>query len=118
MNQLEREDLLNGLERFPSIAKQDILASAHTSNPEFWSKQAEARRKQYDELVESIEKVGVDETVELALGWYSKIPALHEEPEFGEPELRGYKQALEAFFKAVGIDKSRVVESKAVAEGE
>jgi len=109
MKQQEREDLLNGLERFRSIAKQDILASVQTSNPEFWSKQAEARRKQYDDLVESIEKVGVDETVKLALGWYNKMPALENIPEFGEPELRGYKQALEAFFKAVGIEKPEAI---------
>jgi hypothetical protein len=103
MNYNEREDLLKGLERFRSIAKQDILASAHTSNPEFWAKQAEARRSQYDQLVESIEKSGIDDTVELARKLYSQLPNLTDVPEFESPDIRGYKSALEAFFTAVGI---------------
>ena len=105
MNHLECEDLLKGLERFRSIAKQDILASEHTNNPEFWAKQAEARRNQYDKLVKSITEKGVDETIILAQDWYEKLPELKNELEYSNPETRGYKQALEAFFKAVGISK-------------
>ena len=54
MIHLAREDVLRGLERFRSIAKQDFLASNLTDNPEFWATQAAARREQYDKLIELV----------------------------------------------------------------
>lgn len=112
MIHLAREDVLRGLERFRSIAKQDFLASNLTDNPEFWANQATARREQYDRLIEMVKASGVPAAVEQAVEWYSMIPPLHEEPEFSHPELRGAKQALEVFFKAVGIDRKTIREAR------
>ncbi|MCR4427396.1 MAG: hypothetical protein NUW23_14635 [Firmicutes bacterium] len=112
MIHLAREDVLRGLERFRSIAKQDFLASTLTDNPEFWSTQAKARRDQYDRLIEIIESSGVPRAVEIALEWYNDLPVLHDEPEFSQPEVRGQKQALEAFFKAVGIDRRTIRDAR------
>lgn len=112
MIHLAREDVLRGLERFRSIAKQDFLASNLTDNPEFWAAQATARREQYDKLIEIVRTSGVPAAVEQAVEWYSEIPSLHEAPEFSEAELRGSKQALEVFFKAVGIDRKTVREAR------
>jgi hypothetical protein len=112
MIHLAREDVLRGLERFRSIAKQDFLASNLTDNPEFWATQAAARREQYDKLIELVKSAGVPAAIEKAVEWYSAIPPLHDEPEFSHAELRGTKQALEVFFKAVGIDRKTIREAR------
>ncbi|HAI85516.1 MAG TPA: hypothetical protein DCL63_00820 [Firmicutes bacterium] len=112
MIHLAREDVLRGLERFRSIAKQDFLASNLTGNPDFWAAQAAARREQYDRLIEAIQESGVSGAVEQAIEWYNELPPLHEEPEFGKPDARGKKQALEVFFKAVGIDRRTIRDAR------
>ncbi|MEA4882239.1 MAG: hypothetical protein VB144_01025 [Clostridia bacterium] len=112
MIHLAREDVLRGLERFRSIAKQDFLASSLTENPEFWSAQAKARREQYDRLIEIVQSSGVPGAIEQGIEWYNELPLLHEEPEFSQPEARGRKQALEVFFKAVGIDRKTIKDAR------
>ena len=112
MIHLAREDVLRGLERFRSIAKQDFLASGLTENPEFWAAQAAARREQYDELISIIETSGVPRAIESAIECYNELPNLHDEPEFSEPETRGSKQALEFFFKAVGVDRRTIRDAR------
>lgn len=112
MIHLAREDVLRGLERFRSIAKQDFLASNLTNNPEFWAAQAAARREQYDRLIEVIQGTGVPGAVEKAMEWYNELPPLYEEPEFSQPDTRGRKQALEVFFKAVGIDRKTIRDAR------
>ena len=112
MIHLAREDVMRGLERFRSIAKQDFLASNLTNNPEFWAAQAAARREQYDRLIEAIQGTGVPGAVEQAMEWYNELPPLYEEPEFSQPDTRGKKQALEVFFKAVGIDRRTIRDAR------
>jgi len=50
--------------------------------------------------------------VEQAMEWYNELPPLYEEPEFSQPDTRGKKQALEVFFKAVGIDRRTIRDAR------
>ena len=71
MIHLAREDVLQSLERFRSIAKQDFLASNLTDNPEFWATQAAARRR-LDKLIELVKSAGVPAAIEKAVEWYAR----------------------------------------------
>lgn len=51
-------DALRALKKFKRLAKQDLLASEFTSEPEFWRGQAEARRATYDTLMGLVEEEG------------------------------------------------------------
>ncbi|MCL4515176.1 MAG: hypothetical protein M1379_06280 [Firmicutes bacterium] len=105
MIQVAKDDILRGLKKFKRLAKQDILASPLTSNPNFWSTQAEARRKTYDELMQAVERNGIEEAYELALRNYAKLPVVHSDGET-YPEVRGERQALEMFFVILGVDRA------------
>ncbi|MGE5575696.1 MAG: hypothetical protein ACM3TT_00685 [Syntrophothermus sp.] len=105
MIQVAKDDVLRGLKKFKRLAKQDILASPLTSNPDFWSKQAEARRKIYDELMQAVERDGIEEAYEMALRNYAKLPVVHSSEET-HPEVRGEKQAFEMFFTILGVEKA------------
>lgn len=103
-----RDDVLRGLKRFKRLAKQDLLASCKTSNPVFWQKQAEARREKYTQLMNVIERIGVDAACERALRDYAALPLVHSHG-MPDPVVSGHQQALEMFFQIVGIDdKSRL----------
>lgn len=99
-----KDDVLRGLKRFKRLAKQDLLASSKTSNPEFWEKQAEARREKYTQLMDIIERIGVDAACDRALKDYAALPLVHSQ-ETPDPVTSGYQQALEMFFKIVGVDE-------------
>lgn len=103
MIQVSRDDALKGLRRFKRLAKQDILASSLTPNPEFWRVQAESRRKTYDELIAMVENEGVTVAYEYALKQYRELRGYIE----GEtnPEYRGQGLAYELFLEAMGADK-------------
>ncbi|MDI3280911.1 MAG: hypothetical protein QJR13_06030 [Bacillota bacterium] len=98
-----REDVLNGLKRFKRLAKQDFLASSLTSDPAFWTAQAEARRQTYDELAELVSTAGVEEAYERAKEDYLKLISSHS-TQPPDPHLRGKEQALEMFFTLLGVD--------------
>ncbi|MDD2202645.1 MAG: hypothetical protein PHQ21_10025, partial [Firmicutes bacterium] len=59
-----------------------------------------------------IETSGVPRAIESAIEVYNELPNLYDEPEFGEPETRGRKQALEVFFKAVGVDRKTIRDAR------
>jgi hypothetical protein len=63
MNLISSEDILRGLESFRAIAKQDFLAAQLTENPEFWAKQATARRNTYDKLIDVVGSEGVESAI-------------------------------------------------------
>lgn len=101
-----KDDVLRGLKRFKRLAKQDLLASCRTSNPVFWEKQAEARRETYTQLMDLVERLGVDAACERALQSYAALPLVHSQGT-PDPEVSGKQQALEMFFEIVGIDEKR-----------
>ena len=47
-------DVLRALKKFLRLAKQDLLASEHTTEPAFWREQAQIRRQTYAWLVEGV----------------------------------------------------------------
>ena len=66
MIQVAKDDVLRGLKKFKRLAKQDLLASGVTSNPDFWRVQAESRRQKYSDLMELVEAKGGDLAFETA----------------------------------------------------
>lgn len=114
MNFISSEDILRGLESFRAIAKQDFLAAQLTENPEFWAKQATARRNTYDKLIGIVGSEGVESAVIFAKQWYQQLPAFHELPQMSSPEERGSKQALEIFFRACGVEKKDIRDTSSV----
>jgi hypothetical protein len=101
MNVLEKEDVIRGLEKCKRLAKQDLLASTLTSNPEFWNKQAEVRRETYGELIVLVQEKGIEAAKNYALKSFAKLP-----PQSGDlPEVRGQRQALKMFFTILGLDE-------------
>ena len=106
MFEVAKDDVLRGLKKFKRLAKQDLLASSLTSNPRFWSSQAEARRTMYDELMTAVEEKGVELAYRQAAKTYATLP-LHnlssvQEP---DPQITGKQQALEMFFTILGVNK-------------
>lgn len=100
-----KEDALKGLKKFKRLAKQDHLVSQLTSEPEFWSQQAEGRRKTYTKLMELIIEHGVDYAYRYALADYANLPFAFE-GDRGKPDIIGNRQALEMFFTILGVEYS------------
>jgi hypothetical protein len=101
MDTLGKEDVINGLKKCKRLAKQDLLASNLTSNPEFWNKQAETRRQTYSVLIDLVERKGIAAATDYALNSFAKLP-----PDNGDsPEIRGQRQALKMFFTILGFDE-------------
>ncbi|NMB38408.1 MAG: hypothetical protein GX994_02400 [Firmicutes bacterium] len=97
-----KEDVLKGLKKFKRLAKQDLLVSQLTSEPVFWTKQAEGRRKTYDRLMEIIDDQGVDHAYKSALKLYAELPFVFTD-EIEKAEIIGTSQALEMFFTMIGV---------------
>lgn len=95
------EDVLKALKKFKRLAKQDILASEQTPEPEFWRVQAEARRKVYDELMQLVQNEGVAAAYEEAKKAHAELP-LQRAGEAVPPEAGGRRQALELFLSLFG----------------
>ncbi|HHT27097.1 MAG TPA: hypothetical protein GXZ82_07630 [Firmicutes bacterium] len=101
MIRIAKDDVLRGLKAFKRLAKQDFLASPLTANPQFWSTQARARRREYDVLAQIVDKDGVEAAYDRALERYASLPHLALENE-SNPEILGQKQALDMFFMMLG----------------
>jgi hypothetical protein len=108
MIQVAKDDVLRGLKKFKRLAKQDLLASSLTSNPDFWRVQAETRREKYSELMELVDEKGVDLAYDIAAKEYAKLPLFDPEQRVA-PELRGLEQALEMFFTLLGISSTQML---------
>ena len=106
MCQVEGEDLVRALKRFKSLAKQDLLTSALTNDPLFWRTHAEARRNVYSRLLELIESSGVEEACVYACKRYQEA-RLSAGPD-QSPEQAGARQALEMFFRVIGVTPGRL----------
>lgn len=99
MFQVARDDVLLGLKRFRRLAKQDLLASAYTSNPEYWQRQAEARRETYARLMELVESDGVEAAYHWAMAKRSSLSP----PNTDDPTSSGQRQALDLFLALIGV---------------
>ncbi|NLJ24775.1 MAG: hypothetical protein GX354_05020 [Firmicutes bacterium] len=109
MIQVAKDDVLKGLKKFRRLAKQDLLASSLTSNPDFWRVQAETRRQKYSDLMELVDERGVDLAYELAVAEYAKLP-LFDSGEAIAPEAKGLEQALEMFFTLLGVGPAEMLD--------
>ena len=107
MIQVAKDDVLRGLKKFKRLAKQDLLASSLTSNPDFWKVQAESRREKYSQLMELVEAKGVGLALYNAAALYAKIP-LFGTHDSVDPQVRGTEQALEMFFTLLGMTSEQM----------
>jgi hypothetical protein len=111
------DDALRGLKRFKRLAKQDLLASPLTNNPRFWRIQAEARRSQYTELMNIVEKDGVEMAYCHAVGRYASLPrVISSDPDGLEPVFAGQKLALEMFFTMLGVTRQAALQAAAATK--
>jgi len=100
-----RDDILRGLKRFRRLAKQDILASPYAKDPDYWNRQAEARRAVYVELAQIVEREGADAAYRRAIEGYTALPLLRARE---SPGIAGKEQAYEMFFSLLGLDPKEV----------
>src|SRR5690625_3531083 len=102
-------DALRALKKFKRLAKQDLLASELTDEPQFWRRQAEARRATYDVLMRLVADEGVGAAHRYAVEQLAALPLFRSanaaDASAGDglsaPE-RGRKQALELFVSMLG----------------
>lgn len=110
MIQLSEDDVVKGLKRLKSLAKQDILASALAPDPKFWAEYASARKEEYEGLIELVNENGVEEAFSIASEEYEELKRAQAQGEGEEktnsPVLKGRLAALELFFKMLGADGS------------
>jgi hypothetical protein len=104
MVQVERDDILRALKGFKGIAKQDLLLIEQTPQTEYRKTHAEARREIYTKLIDLVECSGITEACVFALSEYHKVPDFIDE---NDPSLNGHLQALELFFKLIGVSPDK-----------
>ena len=105
MVQLNAEDIIRGLKRLKSLAKQDILISSRAPDPELWLKTATARKEKYEALITLVEEHGVQRAYQIALEDYASLVASVPPDSDGSlPCAKGEEQALEIFFKTLGLN--------------
>lgn len=104
MFQVNTEDVIRGLKRLKSLAKQDILISSRAPDPELWLKTATARKEKYEALIALIEEHGVQRAYQIALDDYVSLAGCL--PDAGERSCctSGEEQALEIFFRTLGVN--------------
>ncbi|MGI6037939.1 MAG: hypothetical protein ACOYD6_06890 [Limnochordia bacterium] len=105
MINVAKEDVLRGLKKFKRLAKQDLLASDMTSNPQFWREQAEARRNLYDRLMELVNTQGVEMAYRITSKEYAALPLDCLSTDTPDPDISGRQQAYELFFTILGVPK-------------
>jgi hypothetical protein len=112
MIEVSREDLVRALKRYKGLAKQDLLASELTPDPEYWRTHAESRRTEYKKLIELVENSGIEKACVYAFKTYQSLETGDEQGTIGES--KGREQAIELFFHIFGIDaeKLRVAKKK------
>ncbi len=115
MIRMAKDDVLRGLKRCKRLAKQDLLASSFTGNPQFWNRQAEARRELYGELMAVVEQNGVEQAYRLTVQRYAALPL--SVPADGEmdPTISGRRQALEMFLAILGVNGEDALKTRGEA---
>jgi hypothetical protein len=100
--QLNAEDVIRGLKRLKSLAKQDILISSRAPDPELWLKTATARKEKYEALITLVEEHGVQRAYQIALDDYASLSGSAPDNDGNRPYVKGEEQALEIFFRTLG----------------
>ena len=106
-----QDELLLALKRFKGLAKQDLLISELSPQPDYWKTHAEARRQTYAKLIELVEQDGTENACVFAFTEYQKVPNT-EADSISDPALKGMIQAIEMFFKVIGIETEQLRWSK------
>ncbi len=104
MVQLNAEDVIRGLKRLKSLAKQDILISSRAPDPELWLTTATARKEKYEALITLVEEHGVERAYQIALDDYVSLAASKPDNDGVVPYAKGEEQALEIFFRTLGFN--------------
>lgn len=110
---LGRDDLISSLKRFKSYAKQELLAAGLTSRPEAIRAMAQARKDEYERLIQVVMDQGVSSAYEEASTAYSELKArlsMYEDGAIKELSAEdssiasevGREQALENFLGILG----------------
>ncbi len=111
MIMVAKDDVLKGLKKFKRLAKQDLLVSQLTPDPQFWTEQAEGRRDTYAKLMNIIDDHGLDHAYRYALQKYADLPFLFENGQ-QNPTTIGNRQALEMFFTIIGVNPNKQKHTK------
>lgn len=108
-----RDDLISSLKRFKSYAKQELLASELTSRPEITRAVAQARKDEYERLIQIVVDRGVGSAFDEASTAYRELRArlsMYDEKtakQLASENLSlasdvGREQALENFLSIMG----------------
>ncbi len=101
---LSSDEIIRGLKHYRRIAKQDLLRSAETENPETFRRHAEARRTVYARLTEIAQTQSPSEVVREALRRYQELPFVTGTDDGTFTEIKGEENALENFFLMIGLE--------------
>jgi len=101
---LSSEDIIRGLKHYRRIAKQDLLRSPETENPDAFRRHAEARRTVYARLAELAESQSPSDVVREALRRYQELPFVTGTEDQAHTEIKGEENALENFFLMIGLE--------------
>ena len=102
--QMNTEQILQGLKHYRRIARQDMLRAGETPHPEAFLSHAERRREIYAELGSYAEQHAPAEVIGYALELYQGLPFVTGSAEHEYAEVKGKENALENFFLLVGLD--------------
>ncbi len=101
---LSSDEIIRGLNHYKSIAKQDIVRSSESDNPEFLRLHAEVRREVYAQLAEWAEQLSPAQVVQQALDEYQKLPFVSGTAADSHVDIKAKENALENFFLMIGLE--------------
>jgi hypothetical protein len=101
---LSSDEIIRGLKHYRRIAKQDVLRSPETEDPEAFLRHAEARRSVYASLSQFAEDHSPAEVVGEALRLYRTLPFVTGSEDREHMEIKGTENALENFFLMIGLE--------------
>lgn len=121
-----RDDLISSLKRFKSYAKQELLASEFTSRPEVTRAVAQARKDEYERLIQIVVDKGVSSAFDEASTAYRELRArlsMYDEEtakQLASEDLSlasdvGREQALENFLSIMGSTEIQGVTDQGVS---
>jgi dihydropteroate synthase len=101
---LSSDEIIRGLKHYRRIAKQDLLRSNETENPERLRSHAEARREVYAYLTDLAEKASPADVAREALRLYQDLPFVTGSAEDEHVDIKAKENALENFFLMIGLE--------------
>jgi hypothetical protein len=101
---LSSDEIVRGLKHYRRIARQDVLRSQETDDPDTFREHAEARRGIYAHLAEVAESKTPEDVVREALRCYRELPFVTGTADGEHTEIKGKENALENFFLMIGLE--------------